>query len=138
MLKLSLRLRSRVHWNLMGKVYTFTPEGMRQLALLREKYPERKKNLKYVEKYSTLLEEFGFRKKRETWNWKVFWAIIECWAYKEWNLAKEIFTYEMGYKHNIVTDDFNFVKSLNPKGQPKVTMASPPVNIAMSMPVVSR
>jgi len=30
-------------------------------------------------------------------------------------------------KHNIVTDDFKFVKSLKPKGHPKVTMASPPV-----------
>jgi len=30
-------------------------------------------------------------------------------------------------KHNIVTDDFNYIKSLNPKGHPKATMASPPV-----------
>jgi 5-methyltetrahydropteroyltriglutamate--homocysteine methyltransferase len=30
-------------------------------------------------------------------------------------------------KHNICTDDYKYVSSLSPKGQPKVTMASPPV-----------
>jgi 5-methyltetrahydropteroyltriglutamate--homocysteine methyltransferase len=34
---------------------------------------------------------------------------------------------KLSRKHNIVTDDFNFVKSLKSKGLPKVTMASPPV-----------
>ncbi len=34
---------------------------------------------------------------------------------------------KLSRKHNIVTDDFKFVKSLSSKGQPKVTMASPPV-----------
>ncbi|MBT3989562.1 MAG: 5-methyltetrahydropteroyltriglutamate--homocysteine S-methyltransferase [Rhodospirillaceae bacterium] len=34
---------------------------------------------------------------------------------------------KLSRKHNIVTDDFKYVSSLNPSGQPKVTMASPPV-----------
>jgi 5-methyltetrahydropteroyltriglutamate--homocysteine methyltransferase len=34
---------------------------------------------------------------------------------------------KLSRKHNIVTDDFKYVNSLSPQGQPKVTMASPPV-----------
>ena len=34
---------------------------------------------------------------------------------------------KLSRKHNIVTDDFKFIKSLGLKGHPKVTMASPPV-----------
>lgn len=100
-----IRLTSRIHWNLRAQVFTFTPEGMEKLKILREQYPERRKNLEYVEKYSTLLEECGFRKRRVTWNWKVFRAIVECWLRKEWDLARQIFVYEMCYKHNIVTNE---------------------------------
>ena len=34
---------------------------------------------------------------------------------------------KLSRKHNIVTDDFNYIQSLNVKGHAKVTMASPPV-----------
>lgn len=57
------------------QVFEFNEEGLKQLHILREKYPERKKNPEYVKGYARLLRSYGKVKRyAQTW-WERFWNL---------------------------------------------------------------
>lgn len=153
---IGMRLRSRVKGKIQSRVYSFTPEGMEKLKLLREEYPDNRKSTQYIkayqkihskirelkalpldtlnrirdikvqretlktlntlfpvrkhipeyiEKYNIIREENVFQKKRVTYNFGLYWSIFLCILRREWSVIKELYTYEMSYSHNIVTDE---------------------------------
>jgi len=102
-----IRNRASIKGKITGRVTSLDPVGLQKLELLYEQYPKdlnRKKDSKYVQKRDVIYAEHGFQKKRQTWNLMVFLVTVQCLIRLKLKEAFEVFKFEMGVSHNIVTD----------------------------------
>lgn len=129
-----LRDKAGIKGRIIGRVISLDPIGMEKLRNLQSEYGDPKpgfvlpvltklmdegeeskrirasrleyrRNPEYLEKRAVIYAGHGSRKKRTTWNIKVFLAAISCFFHKEWRDGLDMFKFEMGITHNIVTDE---------------------------------
>lgn len=97
--------KSKIKGRVRGVVISLDEIGIAKLEALRVQYPERKANSDYVLQRDLIYRKHGFRKKRTTWNFLVFVTMLQCMLRAKFQEAFQVFQFEMGVNHNIVTDE---------------------------------
>jgi hypothetical protein len=100
-----IRSKSIMKGVVRAKVISLDPVGIEKLEALRIQFPERKQNPDYFIARDAIYKEHSFRKKRTTWNFKVFTTMVACAIRKNFREAFEVLKFETAVNHNIVTDE---------------------------------
>lgn len=104
-----IRDRTSMKGKITARVISLDEPGLEKMAALYAEYPKdvvpnRKRDPDYLRERDAIYAEHGFRKRRQTWGWAVFFAMVACAVRLRFHEAFEVLWYEMGVTHNIVTN----------------------------------
>ena len=91
-----------------ASVISLDAVGLIEFHDLKKRYasdPNRKHNLEYLKERAKIYTEHGFKKRRVTYNGKLFVTLARSFYRRRWAEAKELWRYEVGINHNIVTNE---------------------------------